>query len=213
MENNLEKEKQELETIDTPTQKGLTMWSDNKLMAEAYKRATYLSKSDLVPDTYKNKPENCLIALDVANQARISPFTVMQQLYIVKGKPSWSGQMAISLVNSCGRFSPLEFTFVGEEGTSSWGCFASTTRLANGKKVVSEVITMQMAKDEGWLDKAGSKWKTMPNQMLQYRAGAFFARVHCPDVLLGLYTVEELKDIGKGEDEPQKEKEIIIFEE
>jgi hypothetical protein len=76
-----------------------------------------------------------------------------------------------------------------------------------GNEVTGAKVTMQMAKDEGWIDKAGSKWKTMPEQMLMYRAGAFFARVHCPDVLYGIQMVEEVKDtFGYEENEKQKVK-------
>jgi hypothetical protein len=52
-----------------------------------------------------------------------------------------------------------------------------------------------MAKAEGWLDKAGSKWKTMPELMLKYRAAAFFGRLYAPEVLMGMQTSEEVIDI------------------
>ena len=51
---------------------------------------------------------------------------------------------------------------------------------------------MAMAKAEGWL--ANSKWRTMPEQMLAYRAAAFFARVHCPDLLMGVQVEGEPED-------------------
>ena len=77
------------------------------------------------------------------------------------------------------------------------------TRLVDGEVCCSPAITMQLAKDEGWLATAGSKWKTdLRYQMMRYRAAAFFARTFCPEVLLGLQTVEEVKDV-KG-DEPEK---------
>lgn len=173
-----------------------SIWNDEGLMKQAYAAAKYLANSDLVPVTFR-KPENCLIALEYANKTGLSPLTVMQNLYVVKGKPSWSGQMCIALVNGCGRFTPLEFEFVGEKGKDSYGCYAYATRLDNNKTYYSDAVTIAMAKGEGWFDKDGSKWKTMPVQMMQYRAGAFFARVHCPDVLLGLPLADELNDIAK----------------
>lgn len=186
-----------------------TIWNNSEMLEKAWKSAKFLSSSDLVPqDTYREKPANCLIALDIANRTGFSPLTVMQQLYIVKGKPSWSGQMAIALVNNCGRFTPLEFTYVGEMGTPSHGCYASATDLKSGKVCVSDIVTMQMAKDEGWLDKNGSKWKTMPMQMMKYRSGAFFARTYCPEVLLGLPLADEVRDV-KGYDDEQKSKVTI----
>ena len=55
---------------------------------------------------------------------------------------------------------------------------------------------MKMAQDEGWTSKPGSKWRTMPTQMMMYRAAAFFARVFCPDILLGIPTYEEVQDVN-----------------
>ena len=61
---------------------------------------------------------------------------------------------------------------------------------------------MQMAKDEGWSTKSGSKWRTMPEQMMKYRAAAFFARVYCPNVLMGFQTTDEINDVER-EDKPK----------
>ncbi|MEG1529853.1 MAG: hypothetical protein RR405_05800, partial [Clostridia bacterium] len=189
-----------------------TMWNNSDLLAKAWKSAGFLSKTELVPDMYKAKPENCLIALDVANRTGMSPLAVMQNLYVVKGKPSWSGQMCIALVDGCGRFvDDLEFVFVGELGTMSHGCYAKAVKKSNNNMCVSDIITMQMAKDEGWSDKPGSKWKTMPIQMMMYRAGAFFARVHCPDILIGLPLADEVKDTF-GYDTQEKQKVVIKME-
>jgi hypothetical protein len=188
-----------------------SMWNDSDMLAQAWKAAGFLSQTALVPETYRQSQANpsgaanCLIAIDLANRSNMSPLTVMQNLYIVKGKPAWAGQFAIGLVNASRRFSkPLRPVFFGEEGTPTWGCYMETYDL-DGNKVVGAKITMQMAKDEGWIDKSGSKWKTMPEQMLQYRAGAFFARVHCPDVLYGVQMVDEVKDtLGYDSDEKPK---------
>lgn len=189
---------------------GPTMWNDTKLMNLAYRTAGMLSKSGLVPDNYRNSPENCLIAIDLANRQGLSPMMVMQNLYVVKGKPAWSGSFCAAAINGCGKFTPLEYVFVGERGTPSEGCFARAERLSNRAECVSDTITMQMAKDEGWLDKSGSKWKTMPRQMMMYRAASFFARAHCPEVLLGIQTVEEVQDVRGYEDPEQKTTTVVL---
>lgn len=178
-----------------------TMWNDPKIMNMSFRTANMLSKSGLVPDSYRGSPENCLVAIDISNRLGLSPIMVMQNLYIVKGKPSWSGSFCAAAVNGSGRFSPLEFVFVGEPGTMSHGCYARARRRSNDTLCVSDTVTMQMAADEGWLSKPGSKWKTMPIQMMQYRAAAFFARIHCPDTLLGIYTYEEIQDLNGYEQE------------
>lgn len=180
--------------------KDLTMWNDPNVLQRSWKAAKMLASSDLVPRTYK-KPENCLIALDVAGRIGWSPLAVMQNLNIVHGNPAWSGQACIAMINGCGRFMPLQFKFSGEKGKDNWQCIASTTRVCDGAECTSSPVTWKMAKDEGWVDrkdkegKPCSKWLTIPEQMMMYRAGAFFARVYCPDVLQGIYIREEIEDV------------------
>ena len=191
-----------------PMPGGLTMWNDVKLMQNAWKTATMISRSALVPDSYRGSPENCLVAIDLANRQGLSPMMVMQNLYVVKGKPAWSGSFCAAAINGCGKFTPLEYVFVEEGGG---GCFARATRIATGAVCVSDTITMKMAKDEGWTDKSGSKWKTMPKQMMMYRAASFFARAHCPEVLLGIQTVEEVQD-GKGYEQEKDQVVTVVLE-
>lgn len=180
-------------SVAVPT--AVTMWNDVKIMNMSFRTARMLSCSALVPETYRNSPENCLVAIDLANRLGLSPMMVMQNLYIVKGKPSWSGSFCSAAVNGSGRFTPLEYIFVGTPGTDTHGCYARATRRSNGSQCVSDTVTIQMAKKEGWFNKSGSKWQTMPIQMMMYRAAAFFARVHCSDILLGIPTYEEVQDV------------------
>ena len=51
-----------------------------------------------------------------------------------------------------------------------------------------------LEKADGWHGKDGSKWKTMPEVMLKYRAAAFFARTECPEALMGVQTTDEIID-------------------
>jgi hypothetical protein len=189
-------------SVAVPT--AVSMWNDAKMMNLSFRTARMLSTSAMVPSAYRNSPENCLVAIDIANRMGVSPLMVMQNLYVVQGKPSWSGSFCAAAVNGSGRFSPLEYGFVGEEGTPSFGCYAKARRLSNGAACVSETVTMQMAKSEGWLNKGGSKWQTMPKQMMMYRAAAFFARVHCSDILMGLPTYEEVQDTTGCNDEARQ---------
>ena len=187
---------QEPTTISVAVPTAVTMWNDTKLMNTSFRTARMLSCSAMVPDVYRNSPENCLVAIDIANRLGISPLMVMQNLYIVKGKPSWSGSFCAAAINGSGRFTPLEYEFVGEAGTPSYGCCATAVRVSTGKRCNSDVITIKMAQDEGWVNKPGSKWRTMPVQMMMYRSAAFFARVFCPDILLGIPTYEEVQDVN-----------------
>lgn len=184
-----------------------SIWNDSKLLAQTYKAASFLAKSELVPQaTYRNKPENCLIALDLANRMNLSPLLVMQNLYIVKGHPGWSGQFCITAVNACGRFTPLEFVETDN------GCFARARRIPGGQLCTGTEITWAMVKSEGWLDKPGSKWKTMPGQMMKYRAASFFVRAFCPELLSGIQTIEEVQDVNGYASDPPPVVEIVLEE-
>ena len=181
-----------------------TVLTDPKQLNTLVKLATMMSRSKMVPDAYRGDPDSCFVACEMANRMGVSPMTVMQTLYVVQGKPAWSGQACIGLINGTGLYGPLNFVFVGEKGTPNYGCYVQTTRKSDGAPITGTTVDLAMAEAEGWTNKKGSKWLTMPDQMLQYRAAAFFARIHCPHALMGLQTVEEVKDVRGGDEEKDK---------
>lgn len=187
-------------SVAVPT--AVTMWNDDKTLRKAMKAASYLSNNAFAPPLFQNSPGNCLIALEMINRTGLPALAVLQNLYIVKGKPCWSGSFCAALVNGSGLFTELDYEYVGTPGHLDWGCYAYATRRSTGKRCVSEVITMKMAADEGWLNKPGSKWKTMPKQMMTYRAAAFFARAYCPEILHGMQSYEEVQDVKGYEEAP-----------
>lgn len=160
------------------------------------RQAKVLAASDLVPKEFKGNIPNCIIGLEIANRIGASPLAVLQNLYIVHGKPGWSSQFIIAAINSTGKFSPLRFEISAEGDT----CVAWATDLATGDRLQSPMVSITMAKAEGWFDKAGSKWKTMPQLMLRYRAATFFGRLYAPEILMGMQTVEEVVDVGIPEE-------------
>lgn len=161
----------------------------------AWKFADVLSRSKIIPDTFQGNPASVLIALDMSNRMRRNPLEVMQAMYIVHGKPSFSSSFLISLINSCGYYEPLRFRFSGEGESRS--CVAWTVDKRTGEKVEGPEVSIGMAKSEGWYDKNGSKWKTMPEVMLRYRAASFFSRTYCPDLTGGFHSQEEAMDIAE----------------
>lgn len=165
------------------------------------RKASAFASSPLVPKEYQGNTANCMIAMELAERTSSSTFMVMQNVHIIHGKPSWSSQFIIGALNSCGRFSPLRFVKTGEIGSMARTYVAVATDLASGCEVEGPPVSLQMAKDEGWSTKNGSKWKTMPELMLSYRSAAFFGRLYAPDVLMGMHTADELQDIS-GSVEP-----------
>jgi hypothetical protein len=169
----------------------------------AQRAAKLLAASSLVPQQFQGNIANCTIALEMAQRIGASPLMVMQHLYIVHGRPAWSATFMIAAFNQCGRFSSIRYEWVGTEGKDDWGCRAWAIEKATGEKITGPLITIGLAKNEGWYAKQGSKWKTIPQLMLMYRAAAWLVRTHAPEISMGLQTTEELQDIydaERGED-------------
>lgn len=162
---------------------------------DCYKLAQVICQANTIPDAYKNKAADCAIAIDMANRMNVAPLFVMQNLYVVKGKPSWSGQACTALINACGKFSDVQHLYFGQPDTDGRGCRVVAKHADTGELIEGPAVTMAMAKAEGWT--SNPKWRNMPELMLAYRAASFFARVHCPQALMGLQTEGESEDSVK----------------
>lgn len=172
---------------------------------------------------------NCMIALEMANRIGASPLMVMQNLIVIYGRPSWSSKFLIATVNTCGRFEPLKYKFTNKgmlgkveyvdyvwnkqtnrkeqvkkefDGTKipNLECVAYTTAKGSENVLESSPISIEMAIKEGWYTKSGSKWQTMPKQMLMYRAASWWSSAYAPEISMGMRTVEENEDIHNVED-------------
>lgn len=205
----MEQESTEIAQIPESEQTGYLNLLDANQLNKVYRNAKILCESQLLPPHFRGKVADTMILMDLCARMKISLFTLANHAYAVSGKIGISGQLAIALVNGCGRFTPLDFVFVGEPGTREYGCYAIATRLSNNVICKGTLITWGMAIDENWV--RNPKWKTMTDQMMVYRAASFFARKYCPDALLGLSTVDELRDVY-GEAEQQKPKRKFTIE-
>lgn len=198
----MEENKQEELVIVQNKEQGIGVFSSSNNFEAAQRMAMALSKSTIVPKIYQATQDNpaavanCIIALETANRIGASPMLVMQNLYIVYGNPGWSSKFLIACLNTCGRFTSLQYEFCGTEGQDDYGCRAWAIEKVTGEKVYGAWVTMNMAKKEGWYGKSGSKWQSMPQLMLQYRSAAFFQRAYAPEISMGMITVEEQEDIS-----------------
>ena len=169
--------------------------------------ANVFCKSTIAPETFRGDQNfgNCVIAVEMAKRMNVSPLLLMQNMYIVHGNPAFSSKFLISTFNMCGRYSSIKYKDTGKKGTPTWGCIAYTTEKATGEVIEGPEITIAMANAEGWSSKSGSKWKTMPEQMLRYRAAAFMIRTVAPELSMGYQTTDEIIDVTP---EPVVEKPI-----
>lgn len=185
------------------------------------RKAKLYTSSELVPKIYQgNTPAalaNTVIALNLAHRIGADELMVMQNLYVIQGRPSWSSTFIISALNSCGRFSPIRFIMsslgqieTGGKKLDNRECKAVCREMESGEILEGPPVSMSMAIAEGWYGKSGSKWLTMPELMLRYRAASFFGRLYAPEILNGLQTVEESEDIAMRDVTPIRPPEDIV---
>ena len=188
-----ENEEKGVAIVEQPTQLTTnSVWENKDSFNQLLRAAQMLSQTSIIPQSYQNKPQDCFVAIEMANRMGVSPMVVMQNMYVVKGKPSWAGQACAMLINSCGKVEDVKQIYTGEKGKPNRGCYVTATRISDGSQVDGVEVTMQMAQSEGWT--SNSKWRNMPELMLAYRASAFFARVYCPEAMMGVQTAEEVYD-------------------
>ena len=168
-----------------------SIYFDVAKFEHAQRVAKMFAESTMVPEHFAKNVGNCLIVLNLAGRTQCDPFMLMQNMYIIKGKPGMEAKLAIALVNNMGKFTPLQYKY--NDGKTACIAYAKSTE--TGELCEGPQVTLEMAKAEGWMSKPGSKWKTMPELMLTYRAAMFFARLFCPEALFGMKTREELHDI------------------
>lgn len=197
-------------------QRAAKMFANSDLVPDMYKIGGKLQNAE------SKAIANCVIAMNMATRMNADVLMIMQNLVIVQGRPSWSSAFLISSVNSSGRFEPMKYritnkgklgkvdyvdyewngkqkaavnkTFDGSK-IDNIECVAYTKSKGSDEVLESSPISIEMAIKEGWYTKAGSKWQTMPEQMLRYRAASFWTRAYAPEISMGMHTVEEVQDI------------------
>jgi hypothetical protein len=172
-----------------------TVDADTRAFELVQRQAKMLSSSTLVPKDFAGNIANCAIAINISKRTRLDCLMVCQNLAIIHGRPSWSATALIGMINASGKFSPLRFVMDDDDAPTS--CYAVAKDKDSGEELKGEKITLEMAKKEGWSTKTGSKWLTMPGQMLRYRAASFWSRAYASDMSLGMYTQDEVRDFAE----------------
>ncbi len=173
------------------------------------RQAKLLSQSSLLPDNFKNKISDCAIAIEMAQRLKnVAPLSVLQEIYIVHGKPSFSSKFIIALLKNYNGYKDFDYELTGEAGDlgevdlnnrkiirEGRTCLAFAID-KNGNRKDGVRVSMAMSKLEGWYDKKGSKWQTIPELMLRYRAASMFKNLHCPEITMGIKASDEILDVG-----------------
>lgn len=167
---------------------------DTAKFEHVWRVAQMYAKSKLVPEQFRNAPEDCFIALQMSVRLGVDPFMFMQKTYVVHGKPGMEAQLAIALVNARGPFKgAIQWKLEGQGDTRQATAFAVHKET---NEVCSCTVSMAIAKAEGWISKSGSKWVTMPDQMLRYRSASWLCKLYAPECLMGMQMADEIEDVG-----------------
>jgi hypothetical protein len=187
-----------------------SIYFDQSSKESAFKMADFMKNMSMLPESYQGNVNNCMFAIGIAKQLNIDPVYVMQNSQMIKGHFTWSGKAFKSMIDNNPLFSQIQYIEVGTPSgkkdpngidipihDDNWGIYLQAFDKRVNKFVWTEPITIKMAKNEGWYGKTGSKWLTMPKQMMMYRAASFFVNSFCPSLSLGFQSAEELNDISK----------------
>lgn len=178
------------------------VFSDFTAFENAQRIGKMLTQSKIIPASYQNSLPDVMVAMEIACRNRLSPIVVMQNLNVIKGRPAWSSKYIIAALTST-RVNNLHYEMSSNGKVAVGGGFGKGTDIENlmcraiandrqtGEERVGPWVTMKMAVDEGWYGKDGSKWKTMPEVMIRYRAATFFASVYYPELSVGIDTEDE----------------------
>ena len=151
--------------------------------------ASAFAAAKMVPEQYKNSKGDCYIAIKLAQRFGMDPWSVMQEMYIIQGKPMMSGKLATAILNNS-LAEPLRPTYAGEGDERT---ITLTGRPEGDPAPLSVTAKVKDAKT------ANEQWKKNPDQMLMYFAARAWGRRYTPDILLGIvFDDEEIMPVTAG---------------
>ncbi len=159
--------------------------------------AKMAASSDLMPRDYKGKPENIMIAVQMGSEVGLSPMQAIQNIAVVNGRPSLWGDAMLALVRRDPRCLDVAEHIEGDGDARVAVC---VVKRANASPITGR-FSVDNAKKAGLWGKPGP-WQQYPERMMQMRARGFALRDAFPDVLKGLQSAEEARDIPA---EPHRE--------
>lgn len=203
----------ELPNLPAPRENYVSVFDNPDRFDHCYRMAEILADSLFVPggssnrpnESFRGNPANCLIALDLAGRLGLAPTALFPHLYVINGRPALSSQFVIALVNRSGLFSRISWEegIDGEVSFEAYGrqrtlpnytAIAKFTEIKTGIEYRSTVVSLELARRNGWLVKNESKWQTIPQEMCRWRSAAWLAKNFAPELIFGLEFAEEVRD-------------------
>jgi len=192
-------EREELAKIDymqyiprTEKNKSEISFMDFSNFEMAWKTAEMLSKARCIPKEFWDNPADVLVIVQFGHELGLTPMASLQNMMIVNNRPSIYGDAMLAVcMRTKGQSSGfIDLIEVYDESKYEWSC----TAIRDGRQDITRTFTLEEAKLGGLLNKPGA-WQTNRKRMMQFRPRSFALRDMFPDILKGIPTVEEMKDI------------------
>lgn len=151
------------------------------------KVAVMLSKSGVIPNIYKGKPEDIFVAMSMGYQLGFPIEQSLQDIAVVNGRPCLWGDGLLSLALNHPECQSIDESPIYGKDNNIVGY--SCTVIRKGHKPHTKQFTLQDAQVAGLLSR-GTVWKSYPERMLQMRARSFAIRDKFADALRGLRIAE-----------------------
>ena len=159
-----------------------------------------------VPKHLAGKPADCMAIVMQAMQWGMNPYAVAQKTHLVNGVLGYEAQLVNAVISSSsaivGRF---HYEYGGDwekiagkkDGRDELGLFVRVGAVLRGETEITWGENIYLA---DITTRNSPLWKTAPKQQIAYLAVKYWARLYCPEVILGVYSPDEV--------EPRTEKEI-----
>ena len=160
-------------------------------MTEAMEFSKFLSISSNIPDQFKGKPNDILVAIQWGYEIGLAPMQSLQNIAVINGRPSLWGDAMIAVCKAHPDWGGMKEEYIEEEAKA----VCTIRRKIRGGEIeeTTSSFSYEDAKRAGLTSKRGP-WQQYPSRMLQLRARGFALRDAFPDAIKGLITVEEAQD-------------------
>lgn len=172
--------------------KSLTLTPQN--MTEAMEFSKMLAQSGMVPNNFKGKPQDCLVAMQWGFEVGLQPMQALQNIAVINGKPSIWGDAALALVKSHPDCRGVTEKVEGEGESMVASCTVKRAYADGQIEETTKTFSVANAKKARLWGKQGP-WTQYPERMLTMRARGFAIRDAFPDAMKGIITQEEAQDI------------------
>lgn len=174
---------------------------DDSLFNKCYRLAQVMASGKCtIPKHLQGSEGDCFAVIGQALRWGMDPFAVAQKTHLVSGTLGYEAQLVIAVINNRAPISDrIKFEYFGdwskvkskEDKSDDVGVICRATVIGDDEPTELSLTMAQVGTVRN-----SPLWAADPRQQLAYLAAKRFSRLHFPDVIMGVYTPDELADRG-----------------